>query len=136
MRETFNLTLKNYDGETIDVSLRLSIGALKALERQYCKNRDDMLIETIIMSAFKPTILADVLKEALNFRGNENSIKSGDELYELLVDNGYKGTVDFMGIVADIALTSGVISTEMKDAMINNATKTQEEMTKEIKQKN
>jgi hypothetical protein len=128
MRETYNLTLVGNDGQNIELKLRLNILAQMELEKKYCKNKNDMLMETIIYSSFKPTVMVDVLNAALNYKGNDNSIKSGAELYELLVDNGYAGLKDWMELISNIALISGIINKDIKEAMLKNADKSQQAM--------
>lgn len=136
MIKVHKINLENNSGENIEIGLRISIGSQKNLEKKYCKQPNQVLMETIIMSALTPSIMTDVLTEALNYKGNENSIKSGDELYELLVDNGYSGTVDFMGLIGDIALTSGIISEDVKNMMIEKIKGSQSELAGNKKEKN
>lgn len=54
--------------------------------------------------------LVALLTEALNWEGNENPIHDGEELYDLLVDNGYAGNAAFMDLVFSIAHNAGLIS--------------------------
>lgn len=100
----FPLTLKNFDGETITLSLRLTTGGQRTLKNKYpdAESTTDILFSDDIAHT------ADVLTEALRFRGNSNSVTDGDELLDLLADNDMGGSANRMRLMGDIALVSGI----------------------------
>jgi hypothetical protein len=61
--------------------------------------------------------MAALLEAALNWAGNHNEIQDGEELYDLLVDNGWSGQVEFGGLAFDIAAQSGLISREQAEQL-------------------
>lgn len=65
----------------------------------------------IIMEAIDdPVAMSDLLTEALNWDGNSNKVHSGEELYDLMVENGYSGTEAFLDVVLGIAQNAGLLS--------------------------
>lgn len=53
--------------------------------------------------------IIDILTEALNFKGNDNSVTDGDELYDLMIDAGYDQEKIFKTVV-ETGKTSGILS--------------------------
>lgn len=65
----------------------------------------------IIMDAIDdPVAMSDLLTEALNWEGNPNKMRSGEALYDEMVENGYSGTEDFLEVVLGIAHNAGLLS--------------------------
>jgi hypothetical protein len=69
-------------------------------------------LQLILESAGDADKMAALLEAALNWPGSENSIRSGEELYDRLVDEGWSGQEQFGGLAFDIAAVSGLISAE------------------------
>ncbi len=88
------------------VSLRLTVSSQLRLKNKFKQES----IDTILEAASDPEKLLAVFHEALNFKDNENDGLSGEELYDLLVDNGTKGIDAFAKIVFGIANASGILS--------------------------
>lgn len=61
----------------------------------------------------------NVLTEALNYNGNENPYKKGEDLYDALVDDGMTGYDGIAKIMAGIAVSSGIIAQDKADAIVN-----------------
>lgn len=110
---TYDMDLKA-GSEDIKVSLRLTIGGQLKLKKKYPDAKlatGEISPLAIIYNAFDdPTIMADIFTEALNYKDNENAIKDGADLYELLVDNGYVGADGFVPVLLNIAKASGLIT--------------------------
>lgn len=101
------------DGEPVKVDLRLTLGSQLALKKKYNENA----ISTIFGGLDDPEKLATVFNQALNFKGNENVIKDGEELYDLIADNDLGGLTGFQQILTGIARESGILSEKEKAAL-------------------
>lgn len=65
----------------------------------------------IIMEAIDdPAAMSDLLTEALTWDGNPNKLRSGEDLYDEMVENGFSGTEDFLDVVLGIAHNAGLLS--------------------------
>lgn len=77
----------------------------------------------IIMEAIDdPVAMGDLLTEALTWEGNPNKLRSGEDLYDLMVEDGYSGTEDFLDVVLGIAHKAGLLS-EADCARVARSTK-------------
>lgn len=56
--------------------------------------------------------MAALLEEALNWEGSGNPVTDGEVFYDLLVDQGYCGQVQFSGLAFDIAVASGLMTAD------------------------
>lgn len=131
MRHTYDIKLKR-DKETITVSLRLTLGGQINLKNMY-KEVNGTALQVIFMGMDDPAVMADVFTECLTFEGNNNDIIDGEELYDLLVDNGYAGEEQFVPLLTSIAEASGLLSKNKKaaiDEMAINGNEIGEEATK------
>ncbi len=104
---TINLTL---EGEEKEFNLRLPVSAQLELKRKHGAEG----LSLILKAVDDLELQTDIITRSLSYKGNENSIKSGQEFYEALVDNGYKGTQKFASLIFEIAAASGVITDEQK----------------------
>ena len=121
---TYTLNLRNAEGEEITVDLRLTIMGQKNLQKKYKDN--SAVASTIFTAVADPGKIVDVFGEALNFNGNKNTVKSGAELYDLLVDNGYEGADSFMEVLAGIAHESGIINEKQANFIVGKAKESEE----------
>lgn len=65
----------------------------------------------IIMEAIDdPAAMSDLLTEALNWESNTNKLRSGEDLYDEMVENGFSGTEDFLDVVLGIAHNAGLLN--------------------------
>lgn len=97
-------------GET--VCLRLDIAAQMELARQF----EEDTIQTVLTAATDLERRVALLDAALHWKGNENQVKDGSELHDLLVDEGYAGAGDFGKLALEIAAASGVVTEQQKCA--------------------
>lgn len=118
MRKTYEITLTDDNDNAVIVNLRLTIGGQINLQTKFKK---DNALNIIFDAIDNVQIMSAVLTEALNYAGNTNKIKTGTELYDMLVDNGFCGTTDFVNIMTNIALNSGLINKDQFDAINNMA---------------
>ena len=123
MRKSYDITLDR-DGEEIPVQLRLTLGSQMTLKKKYKRTA----FATIMDAMDDAEVCADVLGEALTFKGNENTIKDGAELYDLLVDNGYAGYDGIGGLLLGVAAESGIITESVKEKALYSVTHTLESM--------
>lgn len=110
---------KGLDGETY--TFRLTVGAQKELE----KKRNESAMHVILNAATDATAMTDLLGASAKHKGNANATVDGDELYDLMVDAGVCGQVDWLEIACGIGAASGVLTDDM-------ATKTVEAMRLQI----
>lgn len=98
----------------VTVKLRLTLKGQKALREKY---PEDSVLSTIMDAVDDPEAMDLVLTQALNFEGNDNKIRNGEKLYDMLVDNGYEGQEDFMGLMMDIAKNAGLVTQDDRDKL-------------------
>lgn len=101
MKRAYTLHL---DG--VQLRLRLTVGAQRSLREQF----DEDTLQIVLESAADAVKMSALLEAALNWPGNENAIRSGEELWERLVDEGWSGQEQFGGLAFDIAAASGLLS--------------------------
>lgn len=90
--------------------LRITAGAQKELLKEKEKSFFEILFDCMTDSLN----CIDVFDKALNFKGNENEITTGEELYDEMVDAGYEGAERFYLVVLMTAQTSGIINEDQK----------------------
>lgn len=90
--------------------LRITAGAQKELLKEKEKSFFEILFDCMTDSLN----CIDVFDKALNFKGNENEIRTGEELYDEMVDAGYEGAERFYNVVLMTAQTSGIINEDQK----------------------
>lgn len=105
------------DGKETKLSFRLTLKGQMALKEKY----EESAVTTIMSSVDDAEKYATVLTEALNYKGNENTITDGEELYDILVDNGYAGTEDFMRLGVEIGVASGLLSKAQGEKIVKMA---------------
>ena len=86
--------------------LRLTLAGQKQLLE---KNPDMPILATVMSAADDPADMEALLTAALNWEGNENTIRDGAELYDRMVDDGYCGAKRFMDVALNIAHNAGLI---------------------------
>lgn len=116
MTTTYEKKLK-IDGKNITARFRLTLGGQRALKEKY----DSEMLNLIFQAIDNAEIMADIFGEALSYRGNENEITDGEEMYDILVDNGIAGVGDFAEILFGIATKSGLVSESDAQAFVNKA---------------
>ena len=114
MYNAYQLTIKDENGQKVSVKLRLTLGGQKALKKKY----DEPAITTLLNAVQDAEAMADVFNEALNYSGNDNTITDGEKLYDLLVDNKYKGIEAFTEVLMGIGEASGLLSKEQAESIV------------------
>ena len=89
-----------------EFKLRLTLAGQKNL---LAKNPDSAIMAIVMSAIDDPLDMDNLLTEALTWDGNENTIHSGEKLYDRLVDDGKSGTVFFADLVLGIAHNAGLI---------------------------
>ena len=97
------------DGKTF--WFRLTIGKQRELREKYSEET----VQTILTAPYDLDKLSYLLGAAASWPGNDNPTTDGDEIYDLLVDDGVCGSVSFVGVVAMIAAISGIVDEKMRD---------------------
>lgn len=96
--------------EQKDFHLRITAGGQKKLKEKY-KNE----ILSLIMSSVSDTeILFDIFDTALKYPNNNNIEITGEEFYDLLVDNGICGQAEMSEVVFQIAEKSGILNNDQQ----------------------
>lgn len=93
--------------------LRLTISGQNRLRE--CFQEDT--IQTVLGAAMDSRRMVALLEEALNWAGSDNPITDGEQFYDLLVDQGYCGQIQFSGLAFDIAACSGLVTVEQAEAL-------------------
>lgn len=111
------LELKLKDGEeVVKIHLRLTCGGQRELKEKY----DEDTLTTLLGGFNEIDKTIDIFDTALNYKDNDNTIKSGEELYDLMVDNDYCGIEAFAKVVTDIAVASGIIKKEQANSVLKS----------------
>ena len=103
MKRAYTLHL---DG--MQLRLRLTVAGQRGLRERFGED----CLQIILEAAADAEKMAALLEAALNWSGAENAVRSGEELYDRLVDEGWSGQEQFGGLAFDIAAASGLISAE------------------------
>lgn len=90
-----------------EFKLRLTLAGQKNLMD---KNPNIPVLAIIMSAADDPTDMENLLTEALNWDGNDNTVHDGAELYDLMVDNGYCGAKRFAEVALGIAHNAGLLN--------------------------
>lgn len=94
-------------------ALRLTVGGQKALRKRF----GDSALNVVLAAVDDLDKTCAVLGEALNWTGNPNSVTDGEAFYDLLVDNDYCGMGDWMSLMCDICVCSGLLSERQGQAV-------------------
>lgn len=117
----------NRGDEVITVALRLTTAGQISLKKRWNENT----IATLFNSVDDVERFADLLTTSLNFPGNTNAVKKGDELADLLADNDMSGIAAKQKLVTAIGRASGILSAEEQERIDKTADKTFDGMTGE-----
>lgn len=121
----YELDLEREDGTQVHVELRLTTAGQIMLKKQWKENTLSTLFEAIDdIERF-----ASILNISLNWPGNKNTIKKGEDLADLMAANGLLGIVAKQKLVTELAKASGILSEEEKAAMDERASKLQDSLT-------
>lgn len=87
--------------------LRLTLRGQKVLR---ALDPDAPILAAVVGAVDDPDTMEALLTEALNWKGNDNKLHDGAELYDEMVDNGYSGSEDFLRVVLNIAENAGLLT--------------------------
>lgn len=87
-------------------SFRLTALAQKEMERKFKEPAMQIMFQAVD-NIEKMTYLLGV---AANYKGNDNPSTDGDDIYNLLVDDGVCGQDGFFEVACNIAIASGIMS--------------------------
>lgn len=87
-------------------SFRLTALAQKEMERKFKESAMQIMFQAVD-DIEKMTYLLGV---AANYKGNDNPTTDGDDIYNLLVDDGVCGQDGFFEVACKIAIASGIMS--------------------------
>lgn len=114
---TYDFTLQNADNEEINVSLRLGTGAQIQLKKQF----NESTTRTLFEAADDIERFNAIMDKSLKWKGNKNTIQSGEELIDLMAANGMLGMIPKQKIITALGVTSGVFSEKEKKMIDNRA---------------
>ena len=115
----YNFEIENAEGKTIPVSLRLSIGSQIQLKKKY----KETTTSTLFNAVDDVERFVDVIDASLKWKGNENEIKSGEELIDLMAANDMLGMVSKQTLITAIGRASGLFSEKEKEKIDERAKK-------------
>ena len=124
----YNVTIHNAAGAAETISLRLPFVAQSTLGKKYSKDT----ISLILAASTDNDIFVDVLTNALNWKGNANTITAGEELVEALIDEGIVcDDVSRVRLMIGIGKASGFISEAKGAALEREMQAIEDNLTKE-----
>ncbi len=92
----------------VQLRLRLTVAGQRTLRERF----EQDILQLILEAALDAERMAALLDAALNWPGSGNEIRSGEELFDRLVDEGWCGQEAFGGLAFDIAAASGLLTEE------------------------
>lgn len=110
----YDVLLHDDEGNIITAALRLPLAAQIELRKKYGKDTRTILFS----AATDDDMFLTVLNKCLNWAGNANTIKTGEELFERLVDEGLMGIIERQRIIIEIGAASGVFSDKEKEGLM------------------
>ena len=124
----YDVTIHNTAGATETIALRLPFASQSVLGKKY--NKDT--ISLILAAATDNDIFVDVLTNSLNWKGNTNTITAGEELVEVLIDEGVIcDDVSRVRLMIGIGKASGFISDAKATALEREMQAIEDNLTKE-----
>lgn len=104
--------------------LRLTIRGQKNLAERF---QEDTL-QTVLTAPADSQRMAALLEEALNWENSGNPVTDGEVFYDLLVDQGYCGQVQFSGLAFDVAVASGLMTAQQAGQLKTSVAQAVEEV--------
>ena len=104
-----------WKGEEKILSLKLDLKHIRELQVKTGKE----ILDLITDAPRELGQMGDLLDAALRWKGNENPADlTGDDLFDLLVQQGKAGIADWLEIANGIAAASGVLQSAQANAML------------------
>lgn len=113
----YEVKLQNERDEEVVAKLRLGIGSQIKLNKKY---NNEGTRQTLFASVDDPEKFVSVMDEALKWKGNDNTIRSGEELVDLMICNGMLGVFAQQEIVVQLGRVSGLFSEEEADRLLSS----------------
>lgn len=124
----YDITVHNATGASVSVALRLPIAAQLELKKKYNEDTRTTLFE----AAKDDEKMIEILTKALNWSGNTNALKSGEDLIESLIDDGDFGIVARQRLMIELGGVSGIFSNKEKDMILGKVDKMEDDMLHEV----
>ena len=124
----YDITAHNETGASVSVALRLPIAAQLELKKKYNEDTRTTLFE----AAKDDEKMIEILTKALNWSGNTNALKSGEDLIESLIDSGDFGIVARQRLMIELGGVSGIFSNKEKDMILGKVDKMEDDMLHEV----
>lgn len=99
--------------EGTEYGLRLTIGGQRRLKERW----QEESLQFLLSAATEPDKLCDLLTQALSWPGSGNPLTDGGELYDRLVDAGWRGQERFAALAFDLGEASGLLTREQADQL-------------------
>lgn len=132
--KTYDLILRDGD-ETISVSMRLTGSALRRLENDVRFGKKSAN-EIISIAMTRISCAMAIFDNALTYKGNENTVKDGETLFDLMAENDMAGEAGIAMTVVEIARVSGIFSEEAYKQVVKNIHSAYDETTEEQTEEN
>lgn len=101
-----------------EVTLRLTVGGLRKYLKEHTVEGCTLLVS--LMAATEDLdAMSALLTQALQHSGNQNRIKSGDELIDALIDSGMK-LIDIKTLLLELFEQSGIIDHEGRETLCSS----------------
>lgn len=113
------ITINDSNGSPVTVDLRLPVAAQLKLKRKW----NEGSVTTLFDAIDDVERFVDVLDASLKWTGNQNTVKTGEELFELLADNDMLGMEAKQALVCSIGAVSGIISKDERDKILERTKK-------------
>lgn len=113
----YDVKIKDDNGNDIVAKLRLPLGAQYELKKKY-KEEDTKSL--ILSAASEDEKFVDVITSSLNWKGNDNTVTDGEELFERLVDSGDMGVIPRYLIMIGVGTASGVFTKKESEAFLRD----------------
>ena len=124
----YDITVHNATGASVSVALRLPIASQLELKKKYNEDTRTTLFE----AAKDDEKMIEILTKALNWSGNTNVLKSGEDLIESLIDGGDFGIVARQRLMIELGGVSGIFSNKEKDMILGKVDKMEDDMLHEV----
>ena len=115
----YEIELEKADGTTVTAALRLNIAKQMELKKKY----KESTTQTLFGAIDDAEKFVEVLDACLNWAGNQNTIKKGTELADLMAANDLLGLMEKQKLITSIGRYSGIFSEKEKDAIDKSAEK-------------
>lgn len=111
----YPLTIKNEEGKKVTLTLRLDLSHIRQLKEETGSDPLDLISDA---GSGNSLTLAALLGASLNHKNNKNAITDGDELFDLLVDNGVCGLSSWAELLSKVVTISGILTAKQMQGIV------------------